>query len=1076
MKRPGHRSFGYWPLAWLAAALFTVIQSAYAVPPSPAPVIDIVPGDSSVYVNFAKVLPNAEVEWIDWEIAPDAGGPWTTLDTNQYINYKGQYHHTVGHFGGLVNDTTYFFRVRLQNFLDEYSDYSNVAAGTPVPHPTRAVPRIEGAWWKIAEYAPDVTPYNTAQHNACDFSIWRDDAGNWHCVSCIRDTSYPGRTRFFYHWESPNITDTDWSVDKRVFWTSGTAGTPDAFGRQLENTPHITEGRMQAPHCFKEDGLYYFFYNNAGCYLLSSPDGDDDTFDYQYGYDSHLPLFAMGRDVMIFDNRAHDGLWYAYYTSDTSAIDGQGGVDARSASSLLGPWSGVIPCDVDGFMESPFVVYRHGSYYNFVPCTVWASDDLLDFSGNFLTHLVDENGESRAAIEIVTDATGNDYIAGYGNGIWLARLEWTLPDTSLVITTSSFPNANEGVPYNATIAALGGVTPYSWAIASGSLPDGLSINSSTGEISGTSTTPGTSNFTIEVTDSTSPTPQTDTQALSLTVNPRPPLQITTASLPNVGLGVPYNQILQATGGFAPYSWSVLSGSLPNGMSLDSASGVISGTPTMEGVYDFIVQVIDSDTPPAAETQAMGIAVVTVPAAPGDLTALAYSSSRIDLGWTDHSGNEDGFKIERSSDGISGWTQIDTAAADATSYSNTGLLSGATWYYRARAYNINGDSAYTNLAGATTAAVGGGLPVTFVATDEATGAAWRSTSVDKPNDVDGDDAYGSDGYQMFSVEKKSLPGYISAVTDGPNIVRNTYGEMAIDDPALAIAPTVADYNPGKLDLNIADGLEGVFVRIRLGLDKNFCRFGVITGHKTNEMCASIRLALEGSAETTAQIPVSNTIRQHHIFDIRGTAGQTFVLYGTTRTNLQARNAIAGIFFDTGLGLSNPPASPTALTAIKDTATPTSHINLAWVDNSTDECGFKIYRSVSETSGFALIASTAANVAAYANTGLIEGTTYFYRVHAYNLAGDSSAFASASAATDSQIKPVVTATTSGSNIVIAFPTITGKTYILKQNVATPNLEDAGWTNVGLSTTGNGAEKTFTVDKPTSGKIFYTVVYTQ
>ena len=68
----------------------------------------------------------------------------------------------------------------------------------------------------------------------------------------------------------------------------------------------------------------------------------------------------------------------------------------------------------------------------------------------------------------------------------------------LVITTTTLPGGTVGTAYSQTLAATGGITPYSWSISSGTLPAGLSIGSSTGLISGTPTTPGTSNFTVRV--------------------------------------------------------------------------------------------------------------------------------------------------------------------------------------------------------------------------------------------------------------------------------------------------------------------------------------------------------------------------------------------------------------------------------------------------------------------------------------------------------------------------------------------------------------------------------------------------
>jgi hypothetical protein len=93
-----------------------------------------------------------------------------------------------------------------------------------------------------------------------------------------------------------------------------------------------------------------------------------------------------------------------------------------------------------------------------------------------------------------------------------------------------------------------------------------------------------------------------------------------------------------------------------------------------------------------------------PAAPSNLTATAASSSQINLGWTDNANNETGFKVERCQGaGCTSFAQIGTAAADATSYSDTGLSANTSYTYRVRATNAGGDSAYSNQASATTQA-------------------------------------------------------------------------------------------------------------------------------------------------------------------------------------------------------------------------------------------------------------------------------------------------------------------------------------------------------------------------------------
>lgn len=92
-----------------------------------------------------------------------------------------------------------------------------------------------------------------------------------------------------------------------------------------------------------------------------------------------------------------------------------------------------------------------------------------------------------------------------GNSSSVRTENYVISPAALIITTSSLPSGIPGDPYSQTLAAAGGVTPYSWSIVSGNLPSGLTLNSSTGVISGTPTLSGVSNFAVQVTDAHSST-------------------------------------------------------------------------------------------------------------------------------------------------------------------------------------------------------------------------------------------------------------------------------------------------------------------------------------------------------------------------------------------------------------------------------------------------------------------------------------------------------------------------------------------------------------------------------------------
>ncbi len=146
-----------------------------------------------------------------------------------------------------------------------------------------------------------------------------------------------------------------------------------------------------------------------------------------------------------------------------------------------------------------------------------------------------------------------------------------------------------GAPYSQTLQGLQGLPPYTWALTTGQLPTGLVLNSSTGAITGTPTALGTFPFSIQMADTTA---RTSTMAFSVSVTAG--FSITTQSLSKAIAGVPlYSQTLAASGGTPPYTWSIVAGSLPPGITLDPSTGTISGQASAAGVYGVSFQAQDS---------------------------------------------------------------------------------------------------------------------------------------------------------------------------------------------------------------------------------------------------------------------------------------------------------------------------------------------------------------------------------------------------------------------------------------------------------------------------------------------------
>jgi len=239
--------------------------------------------------------------------------------------------------------------------------------------------------------------------------------------------------------------------------------------------------------------------------------------------------------------------------------------------------------------------------------TLWITDDSNDSSDNFKKFTVhsdipvsnfryklnDEDWTSLRAsptIDLANLPQGMNTLYAQGDYLntstKIAPYSWI--EYGLYITTTNIADGYIGTPYNQIFKAIGGIAPYTWNISNGSLPTGLSFNASAGSLTGAPASAGSSKFTVQATDANAVK-----TIKSLTLNVLTLPNVSTSTLADAYVGSAYSQTLAATGGKPPYSWNI-TGTLPAGLTLNAATGVISGKPSVAKTGSFTVLVTDSN--------------------------------------------------------------------------------------------------------------------------------------------------------------------------------------------------------------------------------------------------------------------------------------------------------------------------------------------------------------------------------------------------------------------------------------------------------------------------------------------------
>jgi hypothetical protein len=206
-----------------------------------------------------------------------------------------------------------------------------------------------------------------------------------------------------------------------------------------------------------------------------------------------------------------------------------------------------------------------------------------------------------------TQGTYNFIVRGRDNPGNLASTTYTLVVSAgpVIIITGNNLNGTVGVPFGGFFTATGGVAPYTFTLASGTMPAGLTLNAN-GTVTGTPTTAETRTINVQARDFVGNTrpPRPFTLTIGL-----PTLTLTPTSVPNGTLNTAYTATFTTTGTAGPFAYSVVSGNLPPGLTLGINNGILSGTPTTLGGYAFTVEVVDTTNTNIKTQGAYGIDIV-----------------------------------------------------------------------------------------------------------------------------------------------------------------------------------------------------------------------------------------------------------------------------------------------------------------------------------------------------------------------------------------------------------------------------------------------------------------------------------
>lgn len=585
----------------------------------------------------------------------------------------------------------------------------------------------------------------------------------------------------------------------------------------------------------------------------------------------------------------------------------------------------------------------------------------------------------------------------------------------------------EGEEINTTLSVSPGFAEYKWR------KDGVDIpnsNSNTLEIVGNESVLGSYQVQIRRSTAYSPgwTEWSSSPATVLGIKPPTPVALIQANgsttLPSLDGATTVE--LSVPEGYEAYTWQ-------NEASETNSITVSEGT--------FRVQVTEKDGCPSNFSPAV---IVTnngptdIIVTPGNFSAEPVSSTRINLFWNDLSDNETGFEIYRATSPGGAYQFVTKTKDNITYFADEGISPNTVYYYKMRAVNNSGSSGYTaEISSETGSDAEAPTPprnVTAKANLDLTSItlSWNSAS---DNDqvkeyiiyqVNGNNTTTEIGvvddttFTHTGLSAETTYTYYVAARDNSNNVSLKSNQVTTTTIFCGLQYTlytgkpynsVNDFEPNQIKEtgNIGNFYRTPAIAYYAGLQEPEVYFGFsYQGYILIETPGTYRFWTTSDDGSTLSIDntevVSNDKRQGtttkfgditlsagaHPITVKyfqATGGHTLAVeYRGPDGSGIARQAIPSSVLCSSEGVAIPPSPeiPTNLTA---TAVSENQINLSWMDNSSDETGFEIHRSKNNQANYELIGIVDPEASSYEDTGLEASTTYYYKIRAISVNGES-----------------------------------------------------------------------------------------